>query len=62
MRAGDTEWAHALAGGLSVCGAKGSFAGLTANVPEAVDNKYIIIEWQKYNLQMFVALICSKTV
>ena len=45
-----------------MCGAKGSFAGLTANVPEAVDNKYIIIEWQKYNLQMFVALICSKTV
>ena len=36
MRAGKTEWAHALAGGLSVCGAKGSFAGLTANVPEAV--------------------------
>ena len=37
MRAGKTEWAHALAGGLSVRGAEGSFAGLTANVPEAVD-------------------------
>ena len=36
MRAGKTEWAHALAGGLSVRGAEGSFAGLTANVPEAV--------------------------
>ena len=35
MRAGKTEWAHALAGGLSVRGAEGSFAGLTANVPEA---------------------------
>ena len=34
-RAGETEWAHALAGGLSVRGAEGSFAGLTANVPEA---------------------------
>jgi len=32
-----TEWAHALAGGLSVCGAEGSFAGLTANVPGVVD-------------------------
>ena len=31
------EWAHALAGGLSARGAKGSFAGLTANVPEAED-------------------------
>lgn len=37
MRAGKTERAHALAGGLSVRGAKGSFAGLTANVPEAVE-------------------------
>ena len=35
--AGKTEWAHALAGGLSVRGAEGSFAGLTANVPEAVE-------------------------
>ena len=35
-RAGRAEWAHALAGDLSVCGAEGSFAGLTANVPEAV--------------------------
>lgn len=34
MWAGKTEWAHALAGGLSVRGAEGSFAGLTANVPE----------------------------
>ena len=34
MRAGMAEWAHALAGGLSVRGAEGSFAGLTANVPE----------------------------
>jgi len=25
MRAGETEWAHALAGGLSVWGAEGSF-------------------------------------
>ena len=32
---GKTEWALALAGGLSVWGAEGSFAGLTANVPEA---------------------------
>ena len=31
----ETEWAHALAGGLFVWGAEGSFAGLTANVPEA---------------------------
>ncbi len=36
MCAGITEWAHALAGGLFVCGAEGSFAGLTANVPEVV--------------------------
>ena len=35
-RAGETEWAHALAGGHSVRGAEGSFAGLTANVPETV--------------------------
>lgn len=35
-RAGRAEWAHALAGDLSVCGAEGSFAGLTANVPETV--------------------------
>jgi len=35
-REGRAEWAHALAGGLSVCGAEGSFAGLTANVPKAV--------------------------
>ena len=35
LRAGKTEWAHALAGGLFVWGAEGSFAGLTANVPEA---------------------------
>lgn len=39
MRADKTEWAHALAGGLSVWGAKGSFAGLTANVPKAGINK-----------------------
>lgn len=37
MRADKTEWAHALAGGLSVRGAEGSFAGLIANVPEAVE-------------------------
>ena len=30
-----TEWAYALAGGLSARGVEGSFAGLTANVPEA---------------------------
>ena len=35
LRAGKTEWAHALAGGLFLWGAEGSFAGLTANVPEA---------------------------
>ena len=35
MRAGKTVWAHALAGGLSVRGAEGSFAGKTANEPEA---------------------------
>ena len=39
MRAGKTEWAHALAGGLSVRGAEGFFAGLTANVPEAGETK-----------------------
>ena len=33
MRAGDTEWAHALAGGLSVCGAEGSI-GQRPIVPE----------------------------
>ena len=37
-RAGETEWAHVLAGDLSVRVAEGSFAGLTANVPEAVDD------------------------
>lgn len=44
MRAGKTEWAHALAGGLSVWGAEGSFAGLTANVPEAGKQKKSPIE------------------
>ena len=39
MWAGITEWAPAMAGAYSVRGAKGSFAGLTANVPEAVDKK-----------------------
>lgn len=34
-REGEAEWAHALADGLFVCGAEGSFAGLTANVPKA---------------------------
>ena len=34
MRAGKTEWAHALAGGLSVWGAEGSL-GQRPNVPEA---------------------------
>jgi len=34
-----TEWTHALAGGLSVWGAEGSFAGLTANVPEVGKNE-----------------------
>ena len=47
MRAGKTEWAHALAGGLSVCGAEGSVAR-SDTVPEAVivgktkKNKYKI--------------------
>ena len=39
--AGKTEWAHALVGGLSACGAEGSFAGLTANVPEAGKRKRV---------------------
>ena len=40
LRVGKTEWAHALAGGLSVWGADGSFAGLSANVPDAgIDDK-----------------------
>ena len=33
-RAGKTEWAHALAGGLSVRGAEG-YLGQRPNVPEA---------------------------
>ena len=44
MWGGKTEWAHALAGGLSVRGAEGSFAGLTANVPEAGKQKKSPIE------------------
>lgn len=35
MSGQENRVAHALAGGLSVCGAEGSFAGMTANVPEA---------------------------
>ena len=35
LRAGKTEWAHALAGGLSVRGAEGSVAR-SDTVPEAV--------------------------
>lgn len=34
-----TEWAHALVGGLSACGAEGSFAGLNVNVPKAEKTK-----------------------
>lgn len=34
VRAGKTEWVHALAGGLSVRGAEGSL-GQRPNVPEA---------------------------
>lgn len=44
MWVGKTEWAHALAGGLSVRGAEGSFAGLNANVPEARKQKKSPIE------------------
>lgn len=50
VRAGKTEWAHALAGGLSVCEAKGSVAR-SDTVPEAViigktkKNKYKIWFW-----------------
>lgn len=36
MRAGKTGGADASAAARPVCGAEGSFAGLTANVPEAV--------------------------
>jgi len=43
------EWAHALAGGLSVRGAEGSFAGLTANVPEAGD---IVLKKNNYSKGM----------
>ena len=37
VRAGKTGGADALAAARPVCGAKGSFAGLTANVPGVVD-------------------------
>lgn len=37
--AGKTEWAHALMGGLSLRGVEGSYAGLTANVPESEETK-----------------------
>ena len=55
-RAGETEWAHALAGGLSVRGAKGSFAGLTANVPEAGINGKTRIKKIQYMIWTYVII------